>query len=135
VTLFLKLKKLGGMRCAATQNLSSEFKRSPSSYQEIDDPWFSRKNRRIHTSMSTEALLEAPAVSEPNPEEMNHASPPPDTSSEAISSDESKSIAPVEMAKDEKKAEKKAEKKRLKKEMKKRKGPPGRWPELSPWSS
>jgi len=69
--------------------------------------------------MSTDTLLEAPAVSEPQPEEIKDgfASPPADTQPEAITPDEPKRIASVEMAK----AEKKDEKRRLKKEMKKRK--------------
>src|SRR5271166_2559895 len=70
--------------------------------------------------MSTDTLLEAPAVSEPQPEEIKDgfASPPADTQPEAITPEEPKRAASVEMAK----AEEKSEKKRLKKDRKKRKG-------------
>src|SRR5271157_5176206 len=46
--------------------------------------------------MSTDTLLEAPAVSEPQPEEIKDgfASPPADTQPEAITPDEPKRIAP-----------------------------------------
>jgi polyphosphate kinase 2 len=70
--------------------------------------------------MSTDTLVEAPAISDPDPQDANTglAYPPQDVPPESIALDEPKRIAPAEIAK----AEKKAEKKRLKKEMKKRKG-------------
>src|ERR1700722_15208350 len=70
--------------------------------------------------MSTDTLIEPPAVSESNPEEVKDAfvSPSPEAPTEVIIPDEAKQTTPPGIIK----AEEKAEKKRLKKEMKKRKG-------------
>src|ERR1700722_19822043 len=70
--------------------------------------------------MSTDKLVEAPAISDPDPQDANTGLvyPPQDAPPESIALDEPKRIAPAEIAK----AEKKAEKKRLKKETKERKG-------------
>jgi polyphosphate kinase len=72
--------------------------------------------------MSTDTLVEAPAVSDPNPVDAENglASPAQGVAAKATALSESNS--PPEIAKAEKKATKKAEKKRLKEEMKKRKG-------------